>query len=383
MSSPVNFLDFSVRHSGLDSLAVRRSFLCHHSFSQKVSYRVRAAAVTASPTFLDNAEERKLLAEKYGFMQIGKPLPNNITMKDIMDTLPKKLFEIDDMKPWRSVLISVTSYALGIFMIAKAPWYLLPLAWAWTGTAITGVGFFTCLACFDYYVLSEDTAWNPVMRDEFESSPLMRKAIIYGYGPLKTWMSITHWLIWHFNLKKFRPAEIGRVKISLACVFAFMAIGWPLIIYKTGITGWIKFWLMPWLGYHFWMSTFTMVHHTAPHIPFKTSDEWHAAQAQLNGTVHCNYPRWIEILCHDINVHIPHHISSRIPSYNLREAHKVLQDNWGEYLNEANWNWRLMKTILTVCHVYDHERYYVPFDEIAPDESYPIQFLKETMPDYA
>lgn len=35
-----------------------------------------------------------------------------------------------------------------------------------------------------------------------------------------------------------------------------------------------------------------MVHHTAPHIPFKTSEEWNAAQAQLNGTVHCSYPRW-------------------------------------------------------------------------------------------
>ena len=38
---------------------------------------------------------------------------------------------------------------------------------------------------------------------------------------------------------------------------------------------------MPWLGYHFWMSTFTVVHHTAPHIPFKPAGEWHAAQAQL------------------------------------------------------------------------------------------------------
>lgn len=87
----VKFLVFSVPHSGLDGLSVRRNFLCHHSFSQKVSYRVRAAAVTASPTFLDNAEERKLLAEKYGFMQIGKPLPDIITMKDVMDTLPKKV----------------------------------------------------------------------------------------------------------------------------------------------------------------------------------------------------------------------------------------------------------------------------------------------------
>lgn len=51
------------------------------------------------------------------------------------------MFEIDDAKAWKSVLITVTSYALGIVMIAKAPWYLLPLAWAWTGTAITGVSF--------------------------------------------------------------------------------------------------------------------------------------------------------------------------------------------------------------------------------------------------
>jgi len=60
-------------------------------------------------------------------------------------------------------------------------------------------------------------------------------------------------LIWHFNLKKFRSNETQRVKISLACVFGFMAVGWPLIIYKAGIMGWIKFWLMPWLGYHFWV----------------------------------------------------------------------------------------------------------------------------------
>lgn len=57
------------------------------------------------------------------------------------------MFEIDDAKACGSVLISVTSYALGVFMIAKAPWYLLPLAWAWTGTAITGVSSFNSTPC--------------------------------------------------------------------------------------------------------------------------------------------------------------------------------------------------------------------------------------------
>ncbi|KAF1867794.1 hypothetical protein Lal_00050228 [Lupinus albus] len=381
---------------------------------KKVSV-IQAVAIPVQPSSLESAEHRKQLAQTYGFNQIGEQLPGNVTLKDVIDSLPKKVFEIDDAKAWKSVLVSATSYALGLFMISKAPWYLLPLAWAWTGTAITGffvighdcahksfsknklvediIGTLAFLPLIYPYepwrfkhdrhhaktnMLKGDTAWHPVWKKEFDSSPLLRKALIYGYGPFRPWM-----LVLHFDLKKFRPNEVNRVKISLACVFAFMAIGWPLIIYKTGIMGWIKFWLMPWLGYHFWMSTFTMVHHTAPHIPFKDPEEWNAAQAQLNGTVHCDYPKWIEVLCHDINVHIPHHISPRIPSYNLRAAHKSIQENWGKYLNEASWNWRLMKTIMTVCHVYDKERNYVGFDELSPEESHPIEFLKEVMPDYA
>lgn len=62
--------------------------------------------------------------------------------------------------------------------------------------------------------------------------------------------------MWHFDLNKYRESEKARVKVSLAAVFAFMAIGWPAIVYFTGITGWLKFWLMPWLGYHFWVCIF-------------------------------------------------------------------------------------------------------------------------------
>ena len=61
-------------------------------------------------------------------------------------------------------------------------------------------------------------------------------------------------LMFHFSLNEFRASEQLRVKISLAAVFAFVAIGWPLIIAQTGLNGWFKFWLMPWLGYHFWVS---------------------------------------------------------------------------------------------------------------------------------
>lgn len=52
---------------------------------------VQAVAVPLAPTSADSAVYRKRLAENYGFRQIGEPLPDNVTLKDIMDTLPRKV----------------------------------------------------------------------------------------------------------------------------------------------------------------------------------------------------------------------------------------------------------------------------------------------------
>lgn len=125
--------------------------------------------------------------------------------------------------------------------------------------------------------------WSPWQRTLFKT---------FLGSPLKLWASIGHWYIWHFDLNKYTDKQKGRVKVSLAAVAAFIGLGFPAIVYYTGLAGLAKYWLMPWLGYHFWMSTFTVVHHTAPHIPFKPADEWNAAKAQLSGTVDCEYPRW-------------------------------------------------------------------------------------------
>ena len=73
----------------------------------------------------------------------------------------------------------------------------------------------------------------------------------------------------------------------------------------------------------------------------------------------------MEFLCHDISVHVPHHVASNIPWYNLRKAYASLQQNWGEYMTSARFNPRMLKAIITECHVYDEEKNYVPFDHAA------------------
>lgn len=361
--------------------------------------------------------ERAEIAKKYGYEKIGKELPDGVTLTDIIKSMPSEVFDLNPWKAWGAVLTSIVSFSASLYLISISPWYMLPFAWALAGTAFTGwfvvghdcghrsfcqnklledivgtLAFMPLIYPFEPWrikhnhhhahtnKLVEDTAWHPVREEEMAKwDASTRNAFKLFLGtPLKLWASVGHWAVWHFDLKKYTEAQRPRVIISLLAVFAFMAIGWPALIYYTGIEGWAKYWLMPWLGYHFWMSTFTVVHHTAPHIPFKPADEWNAAKAQLSGTVHCNYPRWVEFLTHDINVHVPHHVNSKIPWYNLRAATDSLRQNWGEYMTEATFNWRMVKAICTECHVYDKEKNYKPFDY--KEEEPLFQFQRKYLP---
>ena len=321
---------------------------------------------------------------------------SDLRLKDILKTVPREYFQQDRRKAWSRVLLSVCMVSLGYVGIALAPWFILPFLWIFTGTALTGffviahdcghrsfakrrwvndlVGhLFMLPLIYPFHSwrilhnhhhnhtnkLEEDNAWHPFTY-EFYSS--LGRLAQWGYRSLRGrlwWMaSIVHWVAMHFDLSRFSGKDRERVKLSVSVVAIFAAIAFPVLIATTGIWGLVKFWLLPWLVYHFWMSTFTLVHHTAPDIPFSPPEEWHEATAQLSGTVHCDYPRWIELLCHDINVHIPHHISTAIPSYNLRLAHRSLQQNWETKLRERQFSWSLMKQITDGCHLYDAESGY-------------------------
>ncbi|KAK9812776.1 hypothetical protein WJX72_003473 [[Myrmecia] bisecta] len=377
------------------------------------------AAVAVPVTELAD-EQRQRLAHDLGYARIGKELPDSVTLQDVITSLPREVFQLNPWKAWGAVATTLVSAALSVYLIAVAPWYLLPLAWAFAGTAWTGffvvghdcghrsfsknkllediVGtlmFAPLIYPFEPWrikhnhhhahtnKLVEDTAWHPVPKSEYEQWTGVKGTLYKTFlgSPLKLWASVGHWLIWHFNLDLYTEKQRPRVIVSLAVVYAFIGLVLPTLTYFTGFAGLVKFWLMPWLGYHFWMSTFTVVHHTAPHIPFKPAESWNAAKAQLGGTVHCDFPRWVEFLTHDISVHVPHHVSSKIPWYNLRKANESLRSNWGEYMTEGRFNWRMMKTIFTELHMYDEENNYVPFDFQKPEWFFQFQrkYLPSTM----
>jgi omega-6 fatty acid desaturase (delta-12 desaturase) len=348
------------------------------------------------------------LTATFASTSIAPPSPSlatqDLTLKQVIQTIPKVYFQKDAFKAWRSVAISVIAVALGYAAIALSPWFLLPLAWFFTGTALTGffvIGhdcghrsfsnrrwlnnwlghlmFLPLIYPFHSWRLlhdvhhrhtnnlDQDNAWTPWTAAEYEEASGFMKAVYRGMRGGLWWLaSVAHWVVLHFNLQNFEPRDRSRVFRSIALVSVFALIFFPSLWLLAGPWGVVKYWLMPWLGYHFWMSTFTLVHHTVPEISFHHQSDWHETESQLAGTLHCDYPRWVELLCHDINVHVPHHISVGIPSYNLRPAYGALQKEWGPLIKQTRFSWGLMKQIISDCHLYHPDRGYQRFRDLDP-----------------
>jgi len=326
----------------------------------------------------------------------------DLTLKQVIQTVPKAYFQKDPRKAWTSVLLSVGAVALGYGAIALSPWFLLPLAWFFTGTALTGffvighdcghrsfsnrrwvnnwLGHIIMLPLIypfhSWRLLHDihhrhtnnmdvDNAWTPWEKDEYTGANGFLQGVYRGMRGGFWWLaSVAHWAALHFDLRNFELRDRPKVMRSIVAVVVSAAVFFPTLFILTGPWGVVKYWLMPWLGYHFWMSTFTLVHHTVPDIQFRTGETWNEVESQLGGTLHCDYPRWIEVLCHDINVHVPHHISVGIPSYNLRPAYTALKAEWGPLMKETQFSWKLMKTIIGRCHIYHPEQAYQTFKVI-------------------
>jgi omega-6 fatty acid desaturase (delta-12 desaturase) len=333
------------------------------------------------------------------YKKVAEDLPSNVTLKDIMDTLPKEVFEKSYFKGAFACLTTFVFTALGMYLIHLAPWYLLPIMWILAGTAACGlfvlghdcghrslfpsvwvndiVGtVLLSVLVYPYHPwriqhnfhhantnrLHVDNAWQPTNPEAFPKyNIVIRVGLRLVKGPLWFVGSIGHLIMEHFDINAYTKDQQAGVRQSYYACGIFALTVFPILYKYAGVYGLLKYYILPWIVFHFWMSTFTLVHHTLPHIPFLGEKEWSPIASRLTFTVHADYPFWVEFLCHDINVHIPHHLSTGIPSYNLRLAHKSLKQNWGKYMHEAKFGWELMYDIATTCHMYHDKNYYQTF----------------------
>jgi len=345
--------------------------------------------------------KKTLPPAKKCYTNIGEPLPSNVTLADITNSLPSDVFEKTYFKGGLAVLRTIFCVAAAFYSISISHWSLLPIAWIFCGTAMAGVfmilhdcghrslfpslwaneifgelsGMFLLYPFHAWRIqhnhhhnhtnkLHVDNTWHPTNPEKFVKWRLVYRFTLRVIKEYFLWNlgSIAHELNYHFRLSLFSEENKPCVRRSISLVVGFGLVLIPSLIYFTGFWGFSKFYLVPWFVYHFWLSTFTLVHHTLPHIPFKPESEWTLVD-RFASTVHCQYPFWVEWICHDINVHIPHHTNTNIPSYNLRRAHNALKQKWGKHMHEVVFGWELMLDIISKCHMYHKDKNYQSYDE--------------------
>jgi omega-6 fatty acid desaturase (delta-12 desaturase) len=323
-------------------------------------------------------------------------------MVDVLNVLPDDALSINlpyamftAVRVWITVILSY-------YLLVNSPWYLLPLAWIFTGTAITGlfvvghecahqafsrskllneiVGTICMMPLvFPYNAwdmthshhhahannLGKDHLWKPLMREEVSKMGKIKKLIsYYMYGPLFFESSIFHHA-YHFLLPFV--SSRNRLENIRSIIFALLG-GYITIRYLLEFGSFYKLFLVPFLVFQFWLSTFTYFHHRQiasddkPPVGWKKDSEWDKVYGGLYATVHVDYPAWVEFLTLDINWHLPHHVSARIPWYNLRKCTYSLLQTFGSDLHTGEFNWEMWRKTTTSTHLYDEVHGFAPME---------------------
>ncbi|GFR47049.1 hypothetical protein Agub_g8734, partial [Astrephomene gubernaculifera] len=192
--------------------------------------------------------------------------------------------------------------------------------------------------------------------------------LVYG-SPLKFLVaSIGHWWrSWEgLDLRRFHPGSQVDMMAGWALPLLFAGVGFPAMIAAGGLAGFFSCYLAPWLVFHAWLSTLSLLQHTAPHIPFLPPDAgYDAGRAAISGTVTLRLPRPLELLLNDANYALPQIVAPGLPCYAAREAYEHMRERLLPYLTEARMNVKLLVNHMTKWQVYDEEaQTYRPLDEV-------------------
>lgn len=206
-----------------------------------------------------------------------------------------------------------------------------------------------------------DFIWRPLSPKEYAALPAYKR---FFYRLERTpYFCALHYLVhvWWAKMVRFSPDGSPKEKrlyrlnklLTLAFFVSFSALAY---VFAGGIVGVLCAVILPFIVFNYFIALFVYLHHTHPDsVFFSDKKDWSMTLGQLYSTtvVHCSMLS--EALIHNILIHIPHHVDSRIPFYHLKEAYGALKARYGEYLHEYRFSFKAVHDIFRRCKLYDYE----------------------------
>jgi len=150
---------------------------------------------------------------------------------------------------------------------------------------------------------------------------------------------------YHFGPSKF---------ITASFVVLGGALSW---IVGGGWTGTVATIFVPWIVFNYAIALIIYLHHTHPRLPFfNDRQRWNATVAQVACSTIVRGGPIYETLTHNISVHTPHHIDTRIPFYRLKDAYADLKAaGFGPDIVEYRLSWSAVLAIFRTCKLLDFD----------------------------
>jgi acyl-lipid omega-6 desaturase (Delta-12 desaturase) len=136
--------------------------------------------------------------------------------------------------------------------------------------------------------------------------------VMFGFGPIYS-MIIEPRLVRRGARPRVRRSVI-RTNIGLAVIIAGLCwlIGWREYVMVWGPPAWMAGAAGVWLFY---------VQHQFEDTYWQSAERWSYADAALRGSSHLKLPKVLQFFTGNIGLHHVHHLSARVPNYNLQRAH--------------------------------------------------------------
>ncbi|OUM88101.1 MAG: fatty acid desaturase [Bacillus thermozeamaize] len=139
--------------------------------------------------------------------------------------------------------------------------------------------------------------------------------VMFGIGPVAIFL-----IAYRFNRKGAKLRERMNTYLTNVCSAALYAllcwaIGWQAFVMIQGPIIYVAGLLGIWLFY---------VQHQFEDSYFETQDEWSYVLAAVEGSSYYKLPKLLQWITGNIGFHHVHHLSPRVPNYNLEKAHHAV-----------------------------------------------------------
>jgi acyl-lipid omega-6 desaturase (Delta-12 desaturase) len=136
--------------------------------------------------------------------------------------------------------------------------------------------------------------------------------VMFGIGPI--WSLMIGPRLWSSRMRPRQRRSVIATNIVLAIVIA-------AIISIVGLESWLLV-QMPTAILAGTLGVFMFyVQHQFEDAYWETSDRWSYADAALQGSSYLKLPKLLQFFTGNIGLHHVHHLSAKIPNYNLQRAH--------------------------------------------------------------